>query len=235
MIILVNLPTKRTRGISVIRKSGVYTFNQIFYFPRKATVEELCSLLVSLGFDEVQIRKPSTIATLLAFLTQGGQFLAILVFLITYMALVVIANVRQLRTAGIRLIAGDSRWHLFLLSLQENAKEIALTIPFVVLPAVGLAYLIGLDGYSVYYLVALVGYHFLLGLIVLFSSLHLPWPFGPITFTLVKREDAPARNPDHYGYGANAGSTGGVIGCGSNRLLFRDLAGIPSRCPAVGE
>ncbi len=106
MIILVNLPTKRTRGISVIRKGGVCTFNQIFYFPRKATVEELRSLLVSLGLDEVQIRKPSTIATLLVFLTQGGQFLAVLVFLITYMALVVIANVRQLRTAGIRLIAG---------------------------------------------------------------------------------------------------------------------------------
>ncbi len=85
------------------------------------------------------------------------------------MALVVIANVRRLRTAGIRLIAGDSRWHLFLLSLQESAKEIALTIPFAVLPAVGLAYLIGLDSYSVYYLVAtLVGYHFLLGLIALF-------------------------------------------------------------------
>ncbi|CYV96354.1 DUF1430 domain-containing protein [Streptococcus suis] len=150
-----------------------------FIFQGKATVEELRSLLVSLGFDEVQIRKPSTIATLLAFLTQGGQFLAILVFLITYMALVVIANVRQLRTAGIRLIAGDSRWHLFLLSLQENAKEIALTIPFVVLPAVGLAYLIGLDGYSVYYLVAaLVGYHFLLGLIVLFFA---------ATFTLAIR------------------------------------------------
>ncbi|MGQ7545206.1 DUF1430 domain-containing protein [Streptococcus suis] len=142
-----------------------------FIFQGKATVEELRSLLVSIGFDEVQIRKPSTIATLLAFLTQGGQFLAVLVFLITYMALVVIANVRQLRTAGIRLIAGDSRWHLFLLSLQENAKEIALTIPFAVLPAVGLAYLIGLDGYSVYYLVAaLVGYHFLLGLIVLFFA-----------------------------------------------------------------
>lgn len=158
-----------------------------FIFQGKATVEELRSLLVSLGLDEVQIRKPSTIATLLVFLTQGGQFLAVLVFLITYMALVVIANVRQLRTAGIRLIAGDSRWHLFLLSLQENAKEIALTIPFAVLPAVGLAYLVGLDGYSVYYLVAaLVGYHFLLGLIVLFSLLHLPWPFEPITFTLVK-------------------------------------------------
>ncbi len=85
------------------------------------------------------------------------------------MALVVIANVRQLRMAGIRLIAGDSRWHLFLLSLQESAKEIALTIPFAVLPAVGLAYLIGLDSYFVYYLVAaLVGYHFLLGLIALF-------------------------------------------------------------------
>ncbi|WP_260471716.1 hypothetical protein [Streptococcus suis] len=142
-----------------------------FIFQGKATVEELRSLLVSLGFDEVQIRKPSTIATLLAFLTQGGQFLAVLVFLITYMALVVIANVRQLRTAGIRLIAGDSRWHLFLLSLQENTKEIALTIPFAVLPTVGLACLIGLDGYSVYYLVAaLVGYHFLLGLIVLFFA-----------------------------------------------------------------
>ncbi|WP_105243002.1 DUF1430 domain-containing protein [Streptococcus suis] len=150
-----------------------------FIFQGKATVEELRSLLVSLGFDEVQIRKPSTIATLLAFLTQGGQFLAILVFLITYMALVVIANVRQLRTAGIRLIAGDSRWHLFLLSLQENAKEIALTIPFAVLPAVGLAYLIGLDGYAVYYLVAaLVGYHFLLDLIVLFFA---------ATFTLAIR------------------------------------------------
>ncbi|MGQ7419605.1 DUF1430 domain-containing protein [Streptococcus suis] len=150
-----------------------------FIFQGKATVEELRSLLVSLGFDEVQIRKPSTIATLLAFLTQGGQFLAILVFLITYMALVVIANVRQLRMAGIRLIAGDSRWHLFLLSLQENAKEIALTIPFAVLPAVGLAYLIGLDSYSVYYLVAaLVGYHFLLGLIVLFFA---------ATFTLAIR------------------------------------------------
>ncbi len=207
-----------------------------FIFQGKATVEELRSLLVSLGLDEVQIRKPSTIATLLVFLTQGGQFLAVLVFLITYMALVVIANVRQLRTAGIRLIAGDSRWHLFLLSLQENAKEIALTIPFAVLPAVGLAYLVGLDGYSVYYLVAaLVGYHFLLGLIVLFSLLHLPWPFEPITFTLVKREDAPARDPDHYGYGTNAGSIGGVIWDGSNRLLFRDLAGISSRCPAVGE
>ncbi|HEM6510281.1 TPA: DUF1430 domain-containing protein [Streptococcus suis] len=142
-----------------------------FIFQGKATVEELRSLLVSIGFDEVQIRKPSTIATLLAFLTQGGQFLAVLVFLITYMALVVIANVRQLRMAGIRLIAGDSRWHLFLLSLQESAKEIALTIPFAVLPAVGLAYLIGLDSYSVYYLVAaLVGYHFLLGLIALFFA-----------------------------------------------------------------
>lgn len=142
-----------------------------FIFQGKATAEELRYLLVSLGFDEVQIRKPSIIATLLAFLTQGGQFLAILVFLITDMALVVIANVRQLRTAGIRLIAGDSRWHLFLLSLQENVKEVALTIPFAVLPAVGLAYLIGLDGYSVYYLVAaLVGYHFLLGLIAFFFA-----------------------------------------------------------------
>ncbi|MFX3789282.1 hypothetical protein ACJBSP_11650, partial [Streptococcus suis] len=65
----------------------------------------------------------------------------------------------------------DSRWHLFLLSLQENAKEKALNIPEAVLPAVGLAYLIGLDRYSVYYLVAsLVCYHFLLGLIALFFA-----------------------------------------------------------------
>ncbi|HFU3982491.1 TPA: DUF1430 domain-containing protein [Streptococcus suis] len=170
------------RGLEEFRASEKVEsalLTKYFIFQGKATAEELRSLLVSLGFDEVHIRKPSTIATLLAFLTQGGQFLAILVFLITYMALVVIANVRQLRTAGIRLIAGDSRWHLFWLSLQENAKEIALTIPFAVLPAVGLAYLIGLDGYSVYYLVAaLVGYHFLLGLITLFFA---------ATFTLAIR------------------------------------------------
>ncbi|HEM3633322.1 TPA: hypothetical protein U1C38_001157, partial [Streptococcus suis] len=142
-----------------------------FIFQGKATVEDLRSLLVSLGFDEVHIRKPSTMATLLAFLTQGGQFLAILVFLLTYMALVVIANVRQLRMAGIRLIAGDSRWHLFLLSLQESGKEIVLSSLLVTLSSVGLAYLIGLDGYSVYYLVAaLMCYHFLLGLIALFFA-----------------------------------------------------------------
>ncbi|WP_024416765.1 DUF1430 domain-containing protein [Streptococcus suis] len=170
------------RGLEEFRASEKVEsalLTKYFILQGKATVEELRSLLVSIGFDEVQIRKPSTIATLLAFLTRGGQFLAVLVFLITYMALVVIANVRQLRTAGIRLIAGDSRWHLFLLSLQENAKEIALTIPFAVFPAVGLAYLIGLDSYSVYYLVAaLVGYHFLLGLIALFFA---------ATFTLAIR------------------------------------------------
>lgn len=58
-------------------------------------------------------------------------------------------------------------------------RKMRKRFPFAVLPAVGLAYLIGLDSYSVYYLVAaLVGYHFLLGLIVLFFA---------ATFTLAIR------------------------------------------------
>ncbi len=71
MIILVNLPAERAGGISGIRKVESALLAKYFIFQGKATVEELRSLLVSIGFDEVQIRKPSTIATLLAFLTQG--------------------------------------------------------------------------------------------------------------------------------------------------------------------
>ncbi len=145
--------------------------SKYFIFQGQASLEELQTLLVSLGFDEVIIRRPSTLGSMLAFFTQGGQVLGIVVFLVTYMALVVIAHVKQLRTAGIRLISGDSRWHLFWLALKGSGRELILSCLLTAIPAVGLAYLIGLNDYSVYYLAtALLFYNLLLGLLALFFA-----------------------------------------------------------------
>lgn len=78
-----------------------------YIFDGNLSMEKLKDTLADLGFTELVVRRPNFVETLVSFVGSGFQSLVILLFFLTFAALVAIHLVASLRSSGIRLIAGE--------------------------------------------------------------------------------------------------------------------------------
>ena len=62
----------------------------------------------------------------MAFFGSGSQSLALVIFILSFSALAIIQKTLELRSAGIRYIAGMRRYQLFGRSLMEDSRELLL-------------------------------------------------------------------------------------------------------------
>lgn len=107
-------------------KENAGLITNYYIFEGTLTPDQLQKALTDLGFSNCIIYKPSILTTLVAFIGNGAQFLAFCLFLLTFTALSVITKTREMRSAGLRLIAGEKRSTLFLRSVIKDVKSLAI-------------------------------------------------------------------------------------------------------------
>ena len=90
------------------------------------TLEKLDQKLHDLGFSKSFMNKPNLLQNFMAFFGSGSQSLALVIFILSFSALTIIQKTLELRSAGIRYIAGMRRYQLFGRSLMEDSRELLL-------------------------------------------------------------------------------------------------------------
>ena len=90
------------------------------------TLEKLDQKLHDLGFSKSFMNKPNLLQNFMAFFGSGSQSLALVIFILSFSALAIIQKTLELRSAGIRYIAGMRRYQLFGRSLMEDSRELLL-------------------------------------------------------------------------------------------------------------
>lgn len=88
--------------------------------------EKLDQTLHNLGFSQTFIEKPNSLQTLIAFFGSGSQSLALVIFIISFIAFTIIQKTLEMRSAGIRYISGMRRLQLFGHSLKADSIELLL-------------------------------------------------------------------------------------------------------------
>ncbi len=88
--------------------------------------EKLDQTLHTLGFSQTFIEKPNSLQTFIAFFGSGSQSLALVIFIISFIALTIIQKTLEMRSAGIRYISGMRRLQLFGHSLKDDSIELLL-------------------------------------------------------------------------------------------------------------
>lgn len=88
--------------------------------------EKLDQTLHTLGFSQTFIEKPNSLQTFIAFFGSGSQSLALVIFIISFIALTIIQKTLEMRSAGIRYISGMRRLQLFGHSLKADSIELLL-------------------------------------------------------------------------------------------------------------
>lgn len=92
----------------------------------KPPPEKLDQKLHELGFSKTFMNKPNSLQDFIAFFGSGSQSLALVIFMISFSSLAIIQKTLELRSAGIRYIAGMRRYQLFGRSLMEDSRELLL-------------------------------------------------------------------------------------------------------------
>ena len=97
----------------------------------KLPLEKLDQKLHELGFSKTFMNKPNLLQNFMAFFGSGSQSLALVIFILSFSALTIIQKTLELRSAGIRYIAGMRRYQLFGRSLfgrslMEDSRELLL-------------------------------------------------------------------------------------------------------------
>ena len=92
----------------------------------KLPLEKLDQKLHELGFSKTFMNKPNLLQNFMAFFGSGSQSLALVIFILSFSALAIIQKTLELRSAGIRYIAGMRRYQLFGRSLMEDSRELLL-------------------------------------------------------------------------------------------------------------
>ena len=92
----------------------------------KLPLEKLDQKLHELGFSKTFMNKPNLLQNFIAFFGSGSQSLALVIFILSFSALATIQKTLELRSAGIRYIAGMRRYQLFGRSLMEDSRELLL-------------------------------------------------------------------------------------------------------------
>lgn len=92
----------------------------------KLPLEKLDQKLHELGFSNIFMNKTNSLQNFMAFFGSGSQSLALVIFIISFSSLAIIQKTLELRSAGIRYIAGMRRYQLFGRSLMEDSRELFL-------------------------------------------------------------------------------------------------------------
>ena len=110
------------------------------------TSQELTTHLKELGLEKANAFENDRVSFVLALFTQPNQLTSMLIFLLTFLALIVIGQIQSLSQSGIRLISGERQSHLFFRSLSRDGLDIllfglpALLIASVLLISLGYPY-----------------------------------------------------------------------------------------------
>lgn len=110
------------------------------------TSQELATHLKELGLEKANAFENDRVSFVLAMFTQPDQLISMLIFLLTFLALIVIGQIQSLSQSGIRLISGEQLSHLFFRSLARDGLDIllfglpALLIASVLLISLGYPY-----------------------------------------------------------------------------------------------
>ena len=110
------------------------------------TSQELATHLKELGLEKANAFENDRVSFVLALFTQPNQLTSMLIFLLTFLALIVIGQIQSLSQSGIRLISGEQLNHLFFRSLARDGLDIllfglpALLIASVLLISLGYPY-----------------------------------------------------------------------------------------------
>ena len=90
------------------------------------TSQELATHLKELGLEKANAFENDRVSFVLAMFTQPDQLISMLIFLLTFLALIVIGQIQSLSQSGIRLISGERLSHLFFRSLARDGLDILL-------------------------------------------------------------------------------------------------------------
>ena len=90
------------------------------------TSQELATHLKELGLEKSNAFEHDRVSFVLALFTQPDQLISMLIFLLTFLALIVIGQIQSLSQSGIRLISGERLSHLFFRSLARDGLDILL-------------------------------------------------------------------------------------------------------------
>ena len=110
------------------------------------TSQELATHLKELGLEKANTFENDRVSFVLAIFTQPDQLISMLIFLLTFLALIVIGQIQSLSQSGIRLISGERLSYLFFRSLARDGLDIllfglpALLIASVLLVSLGYPY-----------------------------------------------------------------------------------------------
>lgn len=110
------------------------------------TSQELATHLKELGLEKANAFENDRVSFVFAIFTQPDQLTSMLIFLLTFLALIVIGQIQSLSQSGIRLISGERLSHLFFRSLARDGLDIllfglpALLIASVLLISLGYPY-----------------------------------------------------------------------------------------------
>lgn len=110
------------------------------------TSQELATHLKELGLEKANAFENDRVSFVLALFTQPNQLTSMLIFLLTFLALIVIGQIQSLSQSGIRLISGERLSYLFFRSLARDGLDIllfglpALLIASVLLVSLGYPY-----------------------------------------------------------------------------------------------
>ena len=110
------------------------------------TSQELATYLKELGLEKANAFENDRVSFVLALFTQPNQLISMLIFLLTFLALIVISQIQSLSQSGIRLISGERLSYLFFRSLARDGLDIllfglpALLIACILLISLGFPY-----------------------------------------------------------------------------------------------
>lgn len=89
--------------------------------------EQLANQFKELNYDPGITSKESSISVVMGFLVSSSIFLSLIIFLLTFTALTIIYRIKDLRSAGIRLISGETIWAIMFNSIKSDALTIGIS------------------------------------------------------------------------------------------------------------
>ncbi|MBF6625188.1 bacteriocin-associated integral membrane family protein [Aerococcaceae bacterium zg-BR9] len=158
------------KSVTEARKGSVET--NYFIFKGNLTVERLRDELHQLSLSKFYVTSPSHLKTLISIFGNGFQIIGVLIFCLTFASLSIISQIKTLKSAGLRLIAGEHRWIIFLRTFVVDMCNVLLGIGIGLVIALFLKLFISYQviGFSTI-LIGLLVYNLLLLTISLFFSM----------------------------------------------------------------
>lgn len=92
------------------------------------TLDRLNHELQSLGFTQTFVSYPNIFLSLFTYMGNGSQLLVLVIFLLTFIALMIIQKTKEMRTVGIRYISGLHLTQIFGNSIISDCGDLLLGI-----------------------------------------------------------------------------------------------------------